>query len=128
MAKMTKEDKKLLIEELCARLPFGLKCFDTNAEEDFLLSDISDTDSDYPTLNYGYTDIDSVRPYLRPESAMTKKERKEFEKLTVVLGAVDAGNQASLAVRFIYEHHIDWRGLIPKGLAYEAVKGMYKFE
>ena len=125
---MTKEDKKLLIEDLCARLPFGLKCFDTNAEEDFLLSDISDTDTDYPTLNYGYTQADDVRPYLRPESAMTEKERKEFEGLAVVLGAVDAGNQASLAVRFIYEHHIDWRGLIPKGLAFEAEKGMYRFE
>lgn len=125
---MTKEDKKLLIEELCARLPFRLKCFDTNAEEDFLLCDISDTETDYPITNYGYTDIDSVRPYLRPESAMTEKERKEFEELANALGAVDAGNQASLAVRFIYEHHIDWRGLIPKGLAFEAEKGMYKFE
>ena len=125
---MTKEDKRLLIEELCARLPFGLKCCDVSTGEDFWLDDIADTDTDYPITNYGYTEIDSVRPYLRPESAMTKKERKEFEELANVLGAVDAGNQASLAVRFIYEHHIDWRGLIPKGLAFEAEKGMYRFE
>jgi hypothetical protein len=125
---MKKEDRRLLIEELCARLPFGLKCYDASAGEDFWLEDIADTDTDYPVTNYGYTEIDSVRPYLRSESAMTEKERKEFEELAVVLGAVDAGNQASLAVRFIYEHHIDWRGLIPKGLAFEAEKGMYKFE
>lgn len=120
---MTKEEKKLLLKDLCARLPYhNTKCYNRSTEEDFTLSDVSDTDTDYPTFDYGYCDIEYIQPYLRPMDTMTEEESEDFERTLQY-------TQCTLeSYDWLNEHHFDYRGLIEKGLALPAPKGMYKIE
>ena len=79
---MTKEEKELLLKDLCARLAYhNIKCYNRNTEEDFNLSDVSDTDTDCPTFDYGYCDIEYIQPYLRPMSSMTEEEKKTLNNI-----------------------------------------------
>jgi hypothetical protein len=72
-----------------------------------------------------------IKPYLRPMSSMTDEERGEFRKVGGVMShspqhdtwAISAF--APEAYDWLNAHHFDYRGLIEKGLALEAPKGMY---
>ena len=96
---------------------------------------------------------DKIYPYLRPMSSMTEEEKKELEriideKLNKHIGQEDdewtpwvlydttgiknyVGGERFYfdEMSFIYDwlnaHHFDYRGLIEKGLAIEALEGMY---
>ena len=80
------------------------------------------------------------KPYLRPMSSMTEEERKYLlEELgfdeDLENGELnDFGSYVYRSVNvlplfdWLNEHHLDWRGLIPMGLALEAKEGMYKTE
>ena len=57
--------------------------------------------------------IDNVRPYLFPLSSITKKRLEELSEY------IDIKN-AYVAVDLLNSHHIDYRGLIEKGLAIDA--------
>lgn len=99
-----------------------------------------------------YSSIDDVKPYLRLMSSMAEEEKEElcrlcdFEKsyddrdyfthygIEVISEYCVDGKKIPESVinysviDFFYEHHLDWRGLIPMGLALEALEGMYKTE
>ena len=60
--------------------------------------------------------LGEVLPYLRPLSSMTEEERKELSNYENSVQRTD----------FFYNHHIDCRFMIEKGLAIEAPEGMYK--
>lgn len=107
---MTQEEKQLLLKDLCARLPYGVKV-DVNfyyATKELSCGLIQDL----------FLDEKSLRPYLRPMSSMTDEECKEVGKHITIYDTVDWMN----------EHHFDYHGLIEKGLALEAPEGMYKIE
>ena len=82
--------------------------------------------------------LEKMLPYLRPMSSMTEKERKYLlEELgfdeDLENGELnDFGSYVYRSVNalplfdWLNEHHLDWRGLIPMGLALEALEGMYK--
>lgn len=126
---MTKEDKQLLIKDLCARLPYGVK-LDNGLELrsiDVLTKVVSCSGSDRK--------IDFVKPYLRPMSTMTKKEKIEVTKLGVCDDGAfhndiyDIGigmDEAFTAISWFLERHFDINYLIEKGLALEAPENMYK--
>lgn len=114
---MTQEDKGLLLKDLCARLPYGLKL---RYVEDLVVKKESHT----ITLNNVYLehilngDAD-IKPYLRPLSSMTSSEMGFSEQIYK-----DGGFWEHFD--WLNEHHFDYRGLIEKGLALEAPEGMYK--
>ena len=128
---MTQEEKELLLKDLCARLPYGVKL---RYVEDLVIK----KESHIITLNNIYLehilngDAD-IKPYLRPMSSMTEEEKIELcirayapdemktidEKLYVIQA------NAKNATDFYNEHHLDYRGLIPMGLALEAPEDMY---
>lgn len=142
---MNQKEKQLLIKDLCARLLYGVIC---------RLSDKSADVSITEKLGLGgldhfiYGTMD-VLPYLRPISSMTEDE---MDKLFDVLHIDKDGNDEdwikindALGIKFFfptgkwvenvaeaYDYlnsiHIDYRGLIEKGLALEAPEGMYKIE
>ena len=128
---MKQEERQLLLKDLSARLPYNPMVH---------IHDLNTTDYD----NYLYADdLDSMMsysvklmPYLRPMSNMTEEEEKEYrktmDKYTHRLHTNSAGfsehTEYSWTIDtfdFLNAHHLDYRGLILKGLAIEAPKGMY---
>jgi hypothetical protein len=78
---------------------------------------------------------DDFKPYLRPMSSMTEKEKKEHDFYCGYKPYDENIGESYLTeydmpdyMDFLYEHHLDFRGLIPMGLALEAPADMYKFE
>ena len=119
---MTQEEKDLLLKDLCARLPYGTKCYNRNTEEVFTLSEATDTtDSSNVSFDYGYCDINYIQPYLRPMSSMTDGEKIVLE----LYNAFTEFRSMQLKFDWLNEHHFDYRGLIDIGLALEAPEGMY---
>ena len=123
---MTQEDKELLLEDLCARLPYGVKC-STPIGDIFTLHMLNPYEQT-PfgkgiAFDFGKTyEIEYVKPYLRPMSSMTDEEWKEYRDIVCCLiEKCEGWNE----VDWLNAHHFDYRGLIEKGLALEAPKGMY---
>lgn len=155
---MTAEEKKILLKDLCARLPYDLKVQVCNIKEyapilkgvfgEFIMVQFPYTKPvDFGSSPYSIKD-DSVKPYLRPMSSITKEEEKIFEKCFYSDGRMDKDyirgellhwnfedyypsfemELCSIpnAIDWLNEHHFDYRGLIEKGLALEAPKDMYE--
>ena len=136
---MTKEDKDLLLKDLCARLPYGVKFKaegDANLQEFHYIRDEEIYTRTHPLLPYW---IETIKPYLRPMSSMTEEEVKEIQKINWqfckfknmdwYVGAADDGYcsvfQMVDILEYLNKHHFDYHGLIEKGLALEAPEGMY---
>ena len=120
---MTQEDKQLLIKDLCARFPYSVKfsfC-DGHGNEVFTLSNLDGI------LKYDIENECTIRPYLRPMSSMTEKEKQEWERRHEELeaGRIKDWKYADY-VDWLNAHHLDYRELIARGLALEAPKDMYK--
>ena len=73
--------------------------------------------------------IEYCKPYLRPMSSMTKEEKVYLARRHFYEGQSAYANVyiAAEVVDWMTEHHLDFRGLIKKGLALEAPEGMYNF-
>ena len=128
---MTQEEKQLLLVDLCARLPYGVICYNRSTESNFTLNEATDTDSDRPTFDYGYGELEVVEPYLRSMSSMTEEEQKEFvgfhcvKLCPIVIGEMLTLENETRMFDWLNAHHFDFRGLIEKGLALEALEKMY---
>jgi len=140
---------KLLLKDLCSRLPYNvvIRCTDSDTDYKCFLTTGILNELLHNTEYYDY------KPYLRPMSSMTEEEIEEYRNLSdevignygpyhhefiahcVRLGikpdnpheCVD-GFLNMEAIDWLNEHHFDYRGLIPMGLALEAPAGMYKAE
>lgn len=67
-----------------------------------------------------------VRPYLRTMSSMTNEEEEEYDRLNVYeLGLFPHTEEA---FDWLLEHHFDFMGLIPKGLAIEVTEENNPYE
>lgn len=124
---MTQEDKELLLEDLCARLPYGVKlqCGGVLIGEthqrymkercDTTLYSITEVYDNCYVINGRY-DLIEVKPYLRPMYSMTEEEFKEHS------------NHMNVNPILWFHYELDWlnkkmfdyRGLIEKGLAIKA--------
>ena len=132
---MGKEDKELLLKDLCARLPYGVKCnYNYNNEIyniDYISALYEEVKLDIPN-NYTIG-ISEVKPYLRPMSSMTEEERVEYFYNRMTSWAQNEFGESyteavmQYRIDFLLEHHFDYRGLIEKGLALEAPEGMYLY-
>ena len=136
---MVQKDKELLLEDLCTRLPYGVKCAIFNKDLGF--GGIPGFEGKYPFVIDGITqegdDIDvwvergnfsleSIKPYLFPLSSMTGEQYVEFVNLGNATSddCFDGVNFNQLD--WLIAHHFDYRGLIEKGLAIDATgKNVY---
>ena len=137
---MTREDKQLLLKDLSARLPYGVKyCRDSwNYEWDQEISVVEvleDIDKDGYINYHKVYKIDDIKPYLRTMSSMTSKEWVEFCDCSAKDEAswvMTENHQKFIPFQnredYLNSKHFDYRGLIEKGLALEAPEGMYKTE
>ena len=136
---MTQEDKKLLLIDLCTRLPWGVKVAIELSEDKYTKAyDLREIDNDSTAKlrqqvtiwDYGfYRSVISYplidcRPYLRPMSSMTEEEKEEYHKLCDNYYGIYFNSVES--IDWLNAHHFDYRGLIEKGLALKAPEEMYK--
>ena len=137
---MTQEEKQLLLKDLCARLPYGVmmkvsRLSHPIALDEFVLFTIK-------------TGREEGISYLRPMSSMTDEELKELnDKYGSIayffiqepphyyglqaqhsdIDSIEIGEFSEI-YDWLNARHIDYRGLIERGLALEAPEGMYKTE
>lgn len=132
---MIQENKEILIKDLCARLPYGVKVLFENKvfSIDYISAKYEEIKLDIPD-NYTL-DITNVKPYLFPLSSMTRKQlfdvqeiigKNEIEIEDGFLHIINYDRNTItyleiLAVfEWFYKNHFDIYGLIPMGLAIDA--------
>ena len=140
---MTQKDKELLLKDICARLPYSVKCYPviTNGEPNTIGGYCEVLDDFYIREVGGWFPISMIKPYLRPMSSMTEEERKEwyvtFESVYDLVPGGNPDNEDDYddnwheepgieSYDYLYAHHFDYRGLIEKGLALVSPDNMYK--
>lgn len=116
---MTQEDKELIFKELCARLPYHVKCKiwlkDGTTEEGLL--DLQHNYGNVLQDAFYYNKIKDIKPYLRPMLSMTDEEKSMYEGLMI---GIDNISYMLDVIDWLSSHHFDYRGLIEKGLAIDA--------
>ena len=128
---MKQEDKQLLLVDLCARLPYGVKClvnFKGTKYTMTLKTGLPNSFGNWDFYNEKYSLCSNdFKPYLRPMSSMTLEELEEYRRFSDHIR--DAECKIHIAnykqIDWLNAHHFDYRGLIEKGLAIEAPEGMY---
>lgn len=132
---MTPEERALLIKELTARLEYGVICM-IERVDDFgpmhryeKLTGFTNEEKDYFYFDFNYglavNFAEKVKPCLRSPENMSDEEKEHWRKLQ---HGLELGGNIDLMMDFYHSHHIDYRGLIGKGLALEAPEWMYKIE
>ena len=114
---MTQNDRDLLLKDLCARLPYGVKvqAFRRHSEEDPTIIGYPYT-LDFIMMSIMFKDnIEEYKPYLFPLSSMTAEQKTSHNFLKHSAYA----NPVKLIDWYI-KNHFDYRGLIPMGLAIDA--------
>ena len=137
---MTQENKELLLKDLCARLPYEVigKCeidasYDTSFNTIFqthkfdavvyglkeellfvtpLIEDIDEQNFAEEEVANGVFILD-FKPYLFPLSIISNKTLRNFD-------AFADAKTSCVIIEFFNSHHIDYRGLIERGLAIDA--------
>ena len=143
---MTKEDRELLLKDLCARLPYGVKIALKNngtyhheniaKEGDVTIDKLKGFNGKYFNI-YHYNPLDwdlsddeieveNIKPYLFPLSSMTEEQRNELYTLIhpLCMLAIDREigdwEVSGLEIDWYIKNHFDYRGLIDKDLAIDA--------
>lgn len=120
---MNNEEKELLLTDLCARLTYGV----------FVEYDYGDGVKRVTKFHGNYLYLmmlgklqwKDFKPYLRPMSSMTDVERKDYQYITE-RWMYDTEYSIADSIDWLNANHFDYRGLIEKGLAIKAPKGMYQ--
>ena len=118
---MTQEDKELLLKDLCARLPYGVKVklgnnpniFDLEYRIKFAVM-YGDSDKLEDIL-----DITNIKPYLFPMSSMTDEQKRDYQYITE-RWMNNPAYSISDSFDWLNKNHFDYRGLIDKELALDA--------
>lgn len=121
---MTQEQKDLLLKDLCARLPYGVKAVLTRTNCHDSVNKVSEKDiysfrtgrpleEDHGQYDYYRVVVTDIKPYLLPISNMTK-EQKKYIRDKHPFGATHE------VFDWLDKNNYDYRGLIEKGLANDA--------
>ena len=147
---MKQEDKELLLKDLCARLPYGVKgkceidasydtSFDTkpqthtfNAivygikENSLLVTPLIENQDELEFANEEVgdgIDILDFKPYLFPSSNMPDEALREYSKTLGWIRTTKGYSESELtfdSFDCVNKYHIDYRGFIENGLAIDA--------
>ena len=147
---MTQKDKELLLKDLCSRLPYGVK-MNHIADDEHSPKTLIGIAKDMITLEglggYECVDVEDYKPYLFPLSSMTEemieklnaygffKYRDTITNVSHLISNNGINEEiytyidiecVLFLIEFFNSHHIDYRGLIPMGLAIDATgKNIY---
>lgn len=127
---MTQEDKQLLLKDLCARLPYGLKVKCEKYSFPVTILYGGNIDEVKFKETGGIENICTIKLYLFPLSSMTEEQEREYNMLRdfvythhyeyedIVEDMKLCDNWGS--IDYLNAHHFDYRGLIHRGLAIDA--------
>lgn len=134
---MKQEEKELLLVDLCARLPYGVKC-DVGDDKPYTLSRIEIDNENGHLLDFIETKdgldmqvyLSECRPYLLPLSSMMEEQLYNnpigFSQMLTIKADGDWENitinrrSYYKLVDWFNKNNFDYRGLIPMGLAIDA--------
>lgn len=134
---MRQEEKEMLYKDLCSRLPYGVKC------EVYGRIGVLDEVTTFYGVGVTYSNgqdttcrIDECKPYLFPISGMTVEQRCKVQSLLPDNCTISFTNskfefygedyheikleQFEKIFNLFNMWHLDYRGLIPMGLAKDA--------
>jgi len=105
---MKQQEKELLIKDLCARLPYGVKAqLDGNEIPINLL--VEGYNNNCIINDNEFWAINDLKLYLFPMSSMTEEQVDEIDNYNIVK-----------QIDWLNAHHFDYRNLIDKKLAIDA--------
>lgn len=107
---MTQEERNLLLKDLCARIPYLVKVNITNRESKNRIVELTEDNICHLTDNWW----NKCKPYLFPISNITKEQKEDMIKSSCGIGS------DKNVFDWFNKNHIDYRGLIPMGLAIDA--------
>ena len=137
---MTTEDKELLLKDLCARLPYGVKAVLTRTNCNDFINKVSEKDlysfrtgrpleEDYGQHDYYKVVVTDIKPYLFPISSMTEEQIVEFDKIaeldieysiTQIKNDVLIWTSGLNRFNWLLKNHFDVYGLIEQDLAIDC--------
>ena len=130
---METKNKELLLKDLCARVPYGVKFVIDNGLNNVrtligIGEDIPYEDWQMCAYARGISaiPIEEIKPYLFPMSSMTIEQRYELYGLIHNLNVLAINGEigdwivSSSEIDWYNKNHIDYRGLIEKGIANDA--------
>lgn len=103
---MKQEDKQLLLQDLCSRLPYKVMIQSVGENKCLGLMDLADIDS-------------LPKPYLRSLSSMTEEEKLMYEGLMI---GTDNVSYMLDVIDWLNAHHFDYRNLIERGMAIKVTE------
>lgn len=149
---MTQEQKDLLIKDLCARVPYGVKVrceipINQNENKEIVgqVTSVHCNNSIVQVEDFDviadYNPPFEIKPYLFPLSSMTEEQYYEMQSISGkdCLEHMEVEKEwrnnspfnhlplyQHKVIEFFHKHHFDYRGLIPMGLAIDATgKNIY---
>lgn len=118
---MTQKDKDLLLKDLSARLPYGVK-INENIQGDFTVIGLT-TERVFTTCEtegcHNDFPIECIKPYLFSLSSVTDEQKEEYRYI-IERWMYDSSYSISDITDWLNKNHFDYRGLIEKGLAIDA--------
>lgn len=116
---MTEEQKELLLKDLCARLPYGIrgKYIDKFYKEGMPFDPL--VDNILISYKNPFSLLDgTIKPYLFPLSSITEEQKMELNMLRTYVSLNK--NKEYLLFDWLNANHFDYRDLIPMELAIDA--------
>ena len=139
------EDKQLLLQDLCARLPYGVKIampglWDNKITIETLTEIFKGDDGLFRVNGNGHC-IEYIKPYLFPLSSMTDEMLEElnangfFKYRDTIANVSHLESKSgineeiytyidieciSFLIKYFHSNHIDYKGFIETGLAIDA--------
>ena len=121
---MTPKNKKLLLTDLCARLPYGVIVEDRNG-----IHELTTWNAEFTDLLYNSKC--NIKPYLFPLSSMTEEQKNDCPINETTLNIINSNigcygiieipwRLSFLFIDWCNKNHFDYRGLIPMDLAIDA--------
>lgn len=118
---MVQEDKELLLKDLCARLPYGVKVNEAIQGDSTLIGLVKERTFTTCEVEGCLNDfhIECIKPYLFPLSSMAKEQRQELQYITE-RWMYDTSYSISDSTDWLNKNHFDYRNLINKNLAIDC--------
>lgn len=125
---LKQEDKELLLKDLCARLPYGVKVCPVLVTSTKEYPSEKTREMNALHLNTLKCDINNkmqrytYKPYLFPLSSMSDEQKKFLREQNWCIAISTSGTIETSIEGFdwLNKNHFDYRGLIEKGLAIDA--------